>query len=169
MSKSLIKNSLLFIGIFLLQVLVFDNIQLGNYLHPIIYVIFILILPYDTPKWKLLVNGFLIGIAVDIFNGTPGLNAAATVLLAYSRPFVIDIMTRKSELKEKYEPTVEKMGFLWFLVYSTILLLIHNFALFMLEVFSFKLLGIVLLQVLISVPISIFLILLISYLFKPLK
>jgi len=169
MYNTLIKNILTFIGLFLLQILVFSNIRLGSYLHPIIYVIFILVLPFKTPKWRLLLDGFLMGIAIDIFNGTPGLNAAATVLIAYLRPYIIGLMTRKSEVEEKEAPTVGVMGFYWFLVYSLILLLIHNFSLFMLEAFSFKLLGTVSLEVLISTPVSLFVILLISYLFKPIK
>ena len=169
MYNTLIKNILTFIGLFLLQVLVFDNIRIGNYLHPIIYVLFVMILPFKTPKLRLIIDGFLIGMAIDIFNGTPGLNAAATVLIAYLRPYVIGFMTRKSELDEKDSPKVGIMGFSWFFVYSLILLLIHNFTLFLLEAFSFKLLGIVLLEVVISVPISLFVILLISYLFKPIK
>lgn len=169
MYNTLIKNILTFIGLFLLQILVFSNIRLGSYLHPIIYVIFILVLPFKTPKWRLLLDGFLMGIAIDIFNGTPGLNAAATVLIAYLRPYIIGLMTRKSEVEEKEAPTVGVMGFYWFLVYSLILLLIHNFTLFMLEAFSFKLLGTVSLEVLISTPVSLFVILLISYLFKPIK
>ena len=78
MYNTLIKNILIFIGLFLLQVLVFDNIRLGNYLHPIIYVLFIMILPFKTPNLQLVIYGFLIGMAIDIFDGTPGLNAAAT-------------------------------------------------------------------------------------------
>lgn len=169
MYNTLIKNILIFIGLFLLQVLVFNNIRIGNYLHPIIYVLFIMILPFKTPNLRLIIYGFLIGMAVDIFDGTPGLNAAATVLIAYLRPYIIGLMTRKSELEEKNEPTVNKMGFQWFFVYSLIILLIHNFTLFFLEAFSFKLLGIVMLEVLISVPVSLFAIMLISYLFKPIK
>jgi len=169
MSNTLIKNILYFIGLFLLQVLVFNNIQLGNYIHPIIYVLFILTMPFKTPKWQLMLCGFAMGIAIDIFNGTPGLNAAATVLMAYLRPFIIGLTTRKSDVEEKEAPTAGIMGFTWFLVYSLMLLIIHHFTLFMLEAFSFKLLGTVLLEVVISVPTSLFIILLISYLFKPLK
>lgn len=169
MYNTLIKNILIFIGLFLLQVLVFDNIRIGNYLHPVIYVLFVMILPFKTPNLRLVIDGFLIGMTIDIFDGTPGLNAAATVLIAYLRPYVIGFMTRKSELDEKDAPKVGIMGFPWFLVYSLILLLIHNFTFFLLEAFSFKLLGIVLLEVVISVPVSLFVILLISYLFKPIK
>ncbi|MCQ2316204.1 MAG: rod shape-determining protein MreD [Bacteroidales bacterium] len=169
MYNTLIKNILTFIGLLLLQVLVFDNIRFGNFIHPVIYVLFIMVLPFKTPHWRLILNGFLMGIVIDIFDGTPGLNAAATTLAAYLRPYVIGIMTRKSELEKKEKPTVELMGFSWFLVYSLIILFFHNFAFFLLEAFSFKLSGVVFLEILISVPVSAFVILLILYLFKPIK
>ena len=169
MPNTQIKNILSFIGLLLLQVLMLDNIRLGSYIHPVVYILFILQRPFKTQRTQLLLEGFAMGIAVDIFNGTPGLNAAATVLIAYLRPYIIDMMTRKSELDEKQEPTVEKKGAAWFLVYSLIILIIHNFTLFLLEAFTFKLIGVILLEVLASVPVSALLILLISYLFKPIK
>lgn len=169
MLNTQIKNILSFIGLLLLQVLVLDNINLSSYIHPVIYIVFILQLPFKTPKTQLLLGGFAMGIAVDIFNGTPGLNAAATVLIAYLRPYIINLMTRKSELDEKHEPTIEKKGFAWFLVYTLIMLLIHNFTFFMLEAFTFKLLSVVLLEVVASVPVSALLIILISFLFKPIN
>lgn len=169
MLNTQIKNILSFIGLILLQVLMLDNISLGGYVHPVVYIIFIMQRPFKTPKNQLLLEGFAMGIAIDVFNGTPGLNAAATVLVAYLRPYVIDMMTRKSELDEKQEPTVEKKGAAWFFVYSLIILIIHNFTFFLLEAFTFKLLGVILLEMLASVPVSALLILLISYLFKPIK
>jgi len=169
MRNTLIKRILDFVGLFLIQILMLDNIRFGNYIHPVIYILFLLQQPFKTPKTTLLLEGFAMGIAIDIFNGTPGLNAAATVLVAYLRPYIIDTMTRKSELDEKHEPSVEKKGFWWFLIYTIIVLLIHNFTLFMLEAFTFKLLSVVIVEVIVSVPISALLILLISYLFKPIK
>ncbi|MCQ2317740.1 MAG: rod shape-determining protein MreD [Bacteroidales bacterium] len=169
MLNTQIKNILSFICLLLVQVLMLDNICLGSYVHPVVYIIFIMQRPFKTPRIQLLLEGFAMGIAVDVFNGTPGLNAAATVLVAYLRPYVIDMMTRKSELDEKQEPTVEKKGAAWFFVYSLIILIIHNFTFFLLEAFTFKLIGVILLEMLASVPVSALLILLISYLFKPIK
>ena len=169
MYKSLIRNISLFIGLFLLQVLIIDNIRLGRFIHPCVYVLFIMLLPFETPKWKLLICGFLIGFVVDIFNGTPGLNAAATVLMAYFRPNIIEITTRKSDIEGKNIPSVSEMGLQWFLLYAVLLLIIHNLTLFILEAFSFRLFGLVLLETLLSVLISSFVIVLIIYIFKPIK
>ena len=169
MYNTLIRNILRFIGLFLLQVLIIDNIRLGHFIHPCVYVLYIMLLPFETPKWKLIINGFLIGFAVDIFNGTPGLNAAATVLMAYLRPNIIGITTRKSDIEGKNCPSLSEMGLQWFLLYSVLVLIIHNLTLFLLEAFSFRLLGLVLLETLLSVIISLFVIVLIIYVFKPIK
>lgn len=169
MYNTLIRNILRFVVLLIVQVMVFDNLQLGSYIHPYIYVLFVLLLPFDTPKWRLLIDAFLIGIAVDIFNGTPGLNASATVLMAFVRPFIIEITSRKSDIEDKYAPTITEMGLQWFAVYALLLLLLHNLVLFWLEAFSVRLLGLVMAETLLSVPVSLLLIIIIIYIFKPVK
>ena len=169
MNNKLILNTLRFIGLILLQVLVIDNIRLGYYIHPCVYVLFIFILPFSIEKWQLLLLGFCTGFAVDLFNGTPGLNAAATVFLAFIRPYVINGMTRRKDVNMNDEPSLNNMGFSWFIVYSMILLTAHNFTLFLLEAFSLKLLGTIFIQTLLSVFSSLMLIFIILLLFKKSK
>lgn len=169
MYNTLIRNILRFIVLLVVQVLVFDNLGFGTYIHPYVYVLFVLLLPFDTPKWRLLIDGFLIGMAVDIFNGTPGLNAGATVFMAFMRPFIIGITTRKSDIDGKNAPTVTEMGLQWFAVYALLLILLHNLVLFWLEAFSIKLLGLIIAETLLSAPVTLLLIILIIYIFKPIK
>ena len=114
----------------------------------------------------MLLLGFFSGFSVDLFNGTPGLNAAATVMMAFVRPFVINAMTRRKDINPNDEPSLYNMGISWFIVYSVLLLAIHNVTLFMLEAFSFKLIGVVLTQTLMSVFSSLMLIFIILLLFK---
>lgn len=165
----LIINFLRFIGLLFLQVLVIDNIRLGYYIHPHIYVLFVLLLPFNIPNWQLLISGFLMGFAVDLFNGTPGLNAAATVCMAFIRPMVINGMMRRKDISENDEPSLNSMGISRFIVYLLLLILVQNFVLFMLEAFSFKLIGVVFLQTLLSVVSSLMLIFIILLLFKKTK
>lgn len=169
MNNRLILNSLRFIGLLLLQVLVVDNVRLGYYIHPYVYVLYIFMLPFNIPNWQLLFAGFTIGLAVDMFNGTPGLNAAATVFMSFVRPFVINAMTRRKDINENDEPSLTNMGASRFLVYALILLLVHNIVLFTLEAFSFKLIGVVFLQTLLSACSSLMLIFIILLLFKKTK
>lgn len=166
MNNRFIINTLRFIGLVLLQVLVIDNIRLGYYIHPCVYILFILLMPFNTPKWKLLINGFLIGMTIDLFCGTPGLNAAATVFMAFLRPMVINGMTRRKDINENDEPSLNNMGVSWFLVYASLLLLAHNLLLFLLELFSFKLFHIIIIQTILSVASSILVLFLILMLFK---
>ena len=166
MNNRFIINILRFIGLVLLQVLVIDNIRLGYYIHPCVYILFILLMPFNTPKWKLLINGFLIGMTIDLFCGTPGLNAAATVFMAFLRPVVINGMTRRKDINENDEPSLNNMGVSWFLIYASLLLLAHNLLLFLLELFSFKLFHIIIIQTILSVASSILVLFLILMLFK---
>ncbi len=169
MNNRLVINFLRFIGLLLLQVLVIDNIRLGYYIHPYVYVLYIFMLPFNIPNWHLLLSGFFMGLAVDLFNGTPGLNAAACVCIAFVRPFVIGGIMRRKDVNENDEPSLNTMGVNRFLLYSLILLVVHNLVLFMLEAFSFRLIGVVFLQTLLSVFSSLMLIFIVLLLFKKTK
>ena len=155
-----------FVVLVLLQVLVINHIRLGGYVHPYIYLIFIMLLPFSTPKWQLLVLGFALGLSVDLFTGTPGLHAGATTLMAFCRPSIIKLISGNQKFENIPEPNIGQLGGIWFLRYALLMVLIHHFALFFLESFSIRLIGQVLLRILLSVPVSTFLIMMILYIFK---
>ena len=155
-----------FVLLVLFQVLVINNIRLGGYVHPYIYLIFIMLLPFNTPNWLLLVLGFVMGLTIDLFTGTPGLHAGATTLMAFCRPSIIKIISGNQKFENITEPNLAQLDGMWFFRYSLCMVTIHHFALFFLESFSFRLIGQVLLRILLSVPVSIFLIMMILYIFK---
>ena len=155
-----------FVVLVLLQVLVINHIRLGGYVHPYIYLVFVMLLPFSTPKWQLLVLGFAIGLTVDLFTGTPGLHAGATTLMAFCRPSIIQLISGNQKFENIPEPNLGQLDGMWFFRYVLCLVFIHHFALFFLESFSFRLIGQVLLRILLSVPVSIFLIMMIMYIFK---
>ncbi|MBO7615957.1 MAG: rod shape-determining protein MreD [Bacteroidales bacterium] len=155
-----------FVVLVLLQVLVINHIRLGGYVHPYIYLIFIMLLPFSTPKWQLLILGFALGLTIDLFTGTPGLHAGATTLMAFCRPSIIKLVSGNQKFENITEPNLGQLGGIWFFRYALCMVLIHHFALFFLESFSFSLMGQVLLRILLSVPVSIFLIMMILFIFK---
>ena len=110
--------------------------------------------------------GFVLGLTVDLFTGTPGLHAGATTLMAFSRPSIIKLVSGSLKFDNIQEPNLGQLDGMWFLRYVFCLVFIHHFALFFLESFSFRLIGQVLLRILLSVPVSIFLIMMILYIFK---
>lgn len=120
------------------QVVILNNIQLGGYINPYFYVLFILLLPFETPKWLLLISAFVLGLSVDMFSDTIGLHAAASVFMAYCRPGVLKIVSSRQEYEPGIQPIIRDLGFKWFFSYSLILVSVHHVILFYLEIFGFS-------------------------------
>ncbi|NDC40669.1 MAG: rod shape-determining protein MreD [Chitinophagia bacterium] len=150
-----LKNLFRFIIILLLQVFVLNRITLhwftepaGALFVPFIFPLFILLLPFETPVWALLLLGFGSGFTVDAFMMTGGMQAAATVLMAYLRTNVLTaLMARPLQEYADQQPSIKTMGWLPFLVYSGFLLLVHHIVYFSLESWSFSGFGPLLLKI----------------------
>ncbi len=145
-----LKNIGRFVFLILFQVLILNNIQFGGYINPYFYIYFILLLPFETPRWLLLLSAFLLGISLDAFTNTFGLNASACVLMAFVRPFVISAISTGTEFMVGHSPSLKNQGMKWFVYYSIILILVHHIALFYLEIFRFTEFFQTLLRVLLS-------------------
>lgn len=137
MIKYLPRNILRFVILVLVQVLILNNIQFSGFINPYLYVLFILLLPFETPNWLLITSAFLLGLSVDLFSGTPGMHAAASTIMAFCRPFVLHLLSNRNEYETGTLPRIYYFGFEWFLKYSFILILIHHFSLFYIETFKF--------------------------------
>jgi len=138
MTNLVIRNIVRFFFLILFQVLILNHINLGGYTNPYLYIYFILLLPFATPRWLLLILAFIMGLSIDLFSNTPGLNATATVLMAFFRPFVIRAISSIPEEELGVQPSLKIQGFKWFFSFTAILVLIHHFALFYLEIFRFE-------------------------------
>lgn len=138
MNSVLLKNIIRYILLVLIQVFVFNNMNLSGYLNPYIYVLFILLLPVDISKSLLLVLAFFLGLSIDFFGNTLGLHASATLLMAFARPAVLNLFFSNIEFTPGEEPSLSRLKFGGFFRYTFTLVFIHHFALFILEVFSFN-------------------------------
>ena len=110
--------------------------NLSGYINPFVYILFILLLPVNLNKSVLLILAFITGLSVDYFGNTLGLNAAATVMMAFARPGIINLFFSNQDFIGEEEPGISKIGFGGFLRYSFVMVLIHHATLFILEVFS---------------------------------
>jgi rod shape-determining protein MreD len=160
-----LKNGFRFVVLLLLQIFVFDGLSLYGFLIPYVYVAFILFLPFGISKSRLLLLGFFTGIIIDIFGNTLGLHAAATTLLAFARPGIINFFFGKMEFHENEQPGIAKLKFQGFLKYSVLLVFLHHFALIFLEVFSFRDIVARLEQVVLNTVYTVFVIFIIALLF----
>ncbi|MEA1898380.1 MAG: rod shape-determining protein MreD [Bacteroidota bacterium] len=138
MINLVLRNIGRFLFLVLFQVLVLDNIQLGAYLNPFMYVLFILLMPFETPGWLLLISAFLLGFSIDLFEHTPGIHASAMVLMAFLRPAVLKMIAPREGYEPSSYPRIHYYGVSWFLQYSAILVFSHHLFLFYLEVFTFS-------------------------------
>ena len=66
------KNLIRFVVLVLIQVMILNNIQVSGFINPYMYVLFILLLPFETPNWLLLLLSFFLGLSVDVAAITKG-------------------------------------------------------------------------------------------------
>lgn len=132
-----LKNIIRFVVLVLIQVAILNNIQLSGFLNPYMYVLFILLLPFEIPNWLLLLLSFLLGISVDIFSGTVGMHASACVFMGYLRPYVLNYLSLRDGYEIGTYPGIASYGFAWFFKYALSLIIAHHSFLFIIEAFSF--------------------------------
>jgi rod shape-determining protein MreD len=165
MSRTIIVNILRFISLVFIQVFLLKNITLYNLSTPYLYILFILLLPFETSNLLLFTLAFILGLTIDAFYDTPGLHTTACVLLALVRILFISITVQKEGFDNEPEPTLSIMGFRWFFTYTLILTLFHHFFLFNLEVFRFSEIQYTITRVVLSSLFTVFLIMVSGLLF----
>ncbi len=143
MTNNILQNIVLFIGLFLLQVILLNNIDLFGYIDPFLYILFVITYPLKKDRGPFLFLCFLLGLLIDIFLNSGGVNAAATLFIGYVRLPILKGVLRKSEL-DFVVFNITKQPFLKMLSYVSILAFLHSFIVFALEYFKFADLGIIL-------------------------
>lgn len=133
------KNTIRFFFILFIQVFILNKIPpLHQFVVPYFYFLFILWLPFKTRRLVILLVGFLLGFTIDMFYKTPGLHTSASVLIAYLRPFVINLLLPKEATEwGNEEPNRVSMGALPFTTYVILLTILHNLYLIFLEWMQF--------------------------------
>ncbi len=135
----MLVRQLLRFGIYAgVQVLVVGQLSLFGLGWCFLYLGFVLFLPLRTPIALQLLLGFGMGLAMDISYDTGGLHAAAAVLLAYLRPWVLRLLTPRDGYDAQDTVNVHHMGWQWFIVYLLLLVSVHHLAYFFLELGSFQ-------------------------------
>ncbi len=158
------KYLLIFVVSVLLQVLIFNNILIARVIAPFVYILFIVLLPFETPRSLLMVLALILGFTVDLFTNTPGVHASACVLIGFLRPVILNLITSRETLESVSNPRVSNMGFHWFATYVAFLVVTHHLFLFFIEAFTFDSFLLTILRVILSSVMSIVLIVLSQFL-----
>ena len=168
-SNNYIINVARFLLLILAQIFIFNKINLGGYVNPMIYPLFIILLPFETNKILSLFIAFFLGITVDLFTGSIGLHASATVFMAFMRPFAMQFISSKKEYEAGVKPGINDLGYKWFISFTFFLISAHHIFFFMIEAFSFYHFGQTILRILLSIMLSTIMILLLDVVFKSQK
>jgi hypothetical protein len=161
----LLKQTVRFVLFLLAQALLFNQIELGWGIHPMIYPLFILLLPYNMNVFLSMLVAFALGIGIDSISNTYGLHASAAVLLAYLRPIIFSIFEPRDGYEEGQEMNIYGMDFMWLLYVFGLMLIVHHLWFFTLELFKFNEILFILKKTILSVPVSLVLCILIQVIF----
>jgi len=166
-SAKWIKYVFVAIALILLQVLVVDQIEISRFLHPQIYFMVLLGLPVNMKHWYTYLVAFALGLSVDAFVNTPGLNAFVCTLMAFFRYVYLANFTDKDWLSSNVQPSLGNSDTLNYLVALVVFALFFHLFYFLIEQLSFRRFDEILLKTLYSTSLSILLILLLQFVFSP--
>lgn len=127
-------NSIRFILLILIQVLILSHFDVFGYINPYIYPLLIILLPFNINSIQKLFLAFILGICIDFFEDSGGIHAAATLVIAYLRPlFLRNAFGLSYDYQTlKFYDAPFKSRF----VYVSFTILVHHVVLFSLEIFS---------------------------------
>jgi rod shape-determining protein MreD len=149
MNRENINNALLFIGLILLQIVVLNNINFLGYINPFFYILFIFLYPIKKDDASILIVSFFLGLFIDIFSDSGGINAAATLFIAFVRIPVLQSVIGKRDI-DYGAMTIFKLPFPKLFLYVVILTVMHHFIVFGLEYFRWSKFGIILLHTILT-------------------
>lgn len=127
-------NSIRFVLLILVQVLILNHFEIFGYVNPYIYPLLIILLPFNINSIQKLFLAFVLGICLDFFEDSGGIHTAATLVIAYLRPLFL-----RNAFGLSYDYQTLKFydaPFRSRFVYVSLMVLLHHTILFSLEIFS---------------------------------
>ncbi|WP_417238563.1 rod shape-determining protein MreD [Bizionia sp.] len=164
MNNNVLLFSVQFVVLVLAQILVLNHINFLGFINPYVYVIFILLFPVNNNRLIFLLLSFTLGLTIDVFSDSGGIHAAAAVTIAFIRPVVLKFCF--GSVYEHHTIKFKNVDFGAKVIYFIILIFIHHFILFALEIFNFNDIILVLQKTLFSSIFTIILCLITTILFS---
>jgi len=143
-----------YIVVMILQVLLFDQLQLLGVCHPYIYILCLLMMPITLPHSADMFIGAAAGLIMDVFCNSMGVHTAACILIMFVRPYLIGALVNdKDRLNEQI--SLRALGMEALLRYVVIMVVIHHLTVFLLAAWSWAHIGLVLIETIVSSIITI--------------
>jgi rod shape-determining protein MreD len=137
MNNLILVNIIRFVSLLLIQVLILNHVNLFGFINPMIYIIWVFLFPLRKNKTLFLILSFLLGLSVDFFSDSGGINAAATLFIAYYRLPILKAILNKSDI-DYLLFNLRGISFGKAFTFILTLTFIHHFIIYSLEYFSFS-------------------------------
>ncbi|QCW98735.1 rod shape-determining protein MreD [Aggregatimonas sangjinii] len=135
MNNSYFVNTIRFILLVLVQVLVFNQLNFFGFINPMVYILFLYWYPIKENRAAFIGLSFVLGLSIDFFSDSMALHAASTVTIAYIRPaimrFVFGVNIEFQSFRLGSSTKAQQITFL------ALLIVVHHLVFFTLEIFSF--------------------------------
>lgn len=150
-----------FVILVLVQGVIIGQMEASRIAVPLIYIYYLLKLPSYTGRKQLLFHAFFLGLCVDVWGNTLGLNITASLWLALARPQLLRWQTSR-DVSDSFSPGIKSMRFAPFLRYIFPAVLLHAFVLNFVDTFSIVRLENILFNTLADTSVTVILILVIE-------
>ena len=113
--NSIVVQILRFLFFVAVQVLVFNQLEIGFGIQLMVYPLYILLLPVEMNIFYLMFVAFGMGLAIDSMSNTYGLHTSALLAFAYFRPLIFKAFAPRDGYDILLETNLFNLGFNWFL------------------------------------------------------
>jgi rod shape-determining protein MreD len=126
----------MFVSLVFLQVCLFSRIHVFGVATPVVYTYFLIKLPVKLSRNAVLFLAALIGLSIDIFGYTLGLNMLATIIVGFMRYMLLRLF-KPRDLIDNVIPSFGTFGRNMFFRYAGTVTLLHITLLFAIDVNAF--------------------------------
>ena len=131
------------------QIFLLNNLTFSTYIAPLAYIVCLILTPLGTSPLRMIFNGLLLGLAMDITMGTVGLNVIATLPVAYFRRPILHFAASYTDVdNEMGVPTARRIG--RFNNYVVAMVILHSLLFFGFECMTTANIGFIALRFLCS-------------------
>tara|TARA_S200000501_G_scaffold42443_1_gene34387 strand:- start:905 stop:1414 length:510 start_codon:yes stop_codon:yes gene_type:complete len=89
MNRDLITLLLSFVTLVLIQVILFNNINIFGFINPMIYLLFLVIFRFDSDQTLFILICFILGFCIDFLSQSGGAHTIASLTTGFLRPLLI--------------------------------------------------------------------------------
>ncbi len=136
MSKTVIQFLIGFLLLLLAQIVVFNNLVLFSVAVPLVFIYYIISMPVTWNTNLSVALGFLLGLAVDVFSDTPGMNALCCTLLSFARKPLFHLYVQRDDDLAGLSPSLRSMGVPAFLKFTITMVVAYFVVLFTVDAFA---------------------------------